>query len=191
MSNLVQHTDGSIYGLAHGGGLRGDGVFYSLALNLGSKVKAVLSSGKVGSRVEILGGGFTGATAVSFNGQPSHFVFVSDTYLTAVVPAGATTGPITVKTPTGTFSSMTSFLVVPKVISFSPTSGPVGTPVVITGNSFTGATKVTFGGVPATSFTVDSDSQITATVPTDAQTGKIGVTTPGGTGTSSGTFTVM
>jgi uncharacterized repeat protein (TIGR03803 family) len=190
-SNLVQHTNGTVYSLASGGGLRGDGVLYGLTLNLGARVKAVLSSGKVGSKVEILGGGFTGATAVKFNGKPAHFVLASDTYLTATVPAGATTGPITVTTPTGTMPSMTLFLVVPKVLSFSPTSGAVGTPVVITGNSFTGATKVSFGGVKATTFTVDSDTQITATVPTGALTGKISVTTPGGTGTSSGVFTVM
>jgi hypothetical protein len=49
---------------------------------------------------------------------------------------------------------------------------------------------VTFGGVKATSFTVDSYDQITATVPSGATTGKVGVTTPGGTGTSGGTFTV-
>jgi uncharacterized protein (TIGR03437 family) len=63
--------------------------------------------------------------------------------------------------------------------------------VVITGNSFTGATKVTFGGVKATTYTVDSDKQVTAIVPTGAKTGKIAITTPsGGTGSSSGSFTV-
>ena len=66
----------------------------------------------------------------------------------------------------------------------------MGISVVIIGESFTGATSVTFGGVKATSFTVNSDEQITATVPSGAKTGKIGVTTPGGTATSAGTFTV-
>ena len=66
----------------------------------------------------------------------------------------------------------------------------LGTEVTITGTSFTGATKVTFGGVKATTFSVDSDTQITATVPTGAKTGKIQVTTPGGTATSPGVFTV-
>jgi hypothetical protein len=44
--------------------------------------------------------------------------------------------------------------------------------------------------VKATTFSVDSDTQITATVPTGAKTGKIQVTTPGGTATSPGVFTV-
>jgi uncharacterized repeat protein (TIGR03803 family) len=189
-SNLVQHTNGFVYGLALGG-LRGDGVFYGLELNLGSTVRFVLSSGKVGSTVEILGGGFTGATAVKFNGKAARFTVVSDTYLTAGVPAGASSGYVKVTTPSGTSTSQTKFLVLPRILSFSPTSGSVGTSVVIRGNTFTGATRVTFGGVAATSFSVDSDSQITATVPSGARTGKIGVTTPSGTATSSGTFTVM
>jgi hypothetical protein len=66
----------------------------------------------------------------------------------------------------------------------------VGASVVITGQTFTGATIVTFGGVKATSFTVDSYTQITATVPTGAKTGKIVITTAGGTATSSAKFTV-
>jgi hypothetical protein len=76
------------------------------------------------------------------------------------------------------------------ITSFTPTSGPVGTPVTITGTAFTGATKVTFGGIAATSFKVNSATQITATVPTGAKTGKIGVTTNGVTATSKTNFTV-
>lgn len=60
----------------------------------------------------------------------------------------------------------------------------------ITGTTFTHASEVTFGGVPATSFEVTNDSQVDATVPTGAKTGHIEVTTPGGTGTSKGIFTV-
>jgi hypothetical protein len=62
--------------------------------------------------------------------------------------------------------------------------------VTITGTSFTGTKKVTFGGVKATSFTVDSDTQVTATVPTGAKTGHIAITTPGGTAVSKNIFTV-
>jgi hypothetical protein len=108
-----------------------------------------------------------------------------------VVPTGATTGSVTVKTPGGTLTSNKPFRVTPVILTFSPSSGKVGSLVTITGNSLTQTTKVTFGGVKATSFTVNSDTQVTATVPTGAKTGRIGITTPGGTATSSGIFTVQ
>ena len=92
--------------------------------------------------------------------------------------------------PRGTLSSNVAFRVTPSILSFSPTSGPVGTRVTIIGDSLTGTTRVTFGGIIAKKFTVDSYTQITATVPLGATTGKIRVTTPGGIATSTGTFTV-
>jgi hypothetical protein len=80
--------------------------------------------------------------------------------------------------------------VTPTITSFTPTSGKVGTSVVISGTGLTQTTKITFGGVAATTFTVNSDIQVTASVPSGAITGKIVITTTGGTATSSGTFTV-
>ena len=66
----------------------------------------------------------------------------------------------------------------------------MGTPVQITGVSLGQITKVTFGGVKASSFTVNSATQVTATAPMGAKTGKIATTTPGGTATSKDIFTV-
>jgi hypothetical protein len=77
----------------------------------------------------------------------------------------------------------------PTITSFSPTSGPVGATVTINGTNFTGATSVKFNGVTAT-FILNSATKITATVPTGATTGRITVTTPGGTATSTSDFTV-
>jgi hypothetical protein len=77
----------------------------------------------------------------------------------------------------------------PVVSSFTPTSGSAGTSVTVTGSGFTGATAVKFNGMSAT-FTVNSDTQVTATVPAGASTGPIAVTTPAGTGTSTASFTV-
>ena len=190
----IQHTGGDLYGDTDAGGSGNIGcitcgVLYSLDMGLGPFVSIVNWSGKVGKTIEILGQGLTGTTKVSFNGVRATFRVVSDTYLTAVVPAGATTGFISVATPGGNLKSNRKFLVVPSILSFDPTSGPVGTPVTITGASFTGAKRVTFNGVSAT-FTVDSDTQISTTVPTGAQTGKIQVTTQGGQATSATSFTV-
>lgn len=78
---------------------------------------------------------------------------------------------------------------IPTLTSFTPTTACAGENVVITGTNFTGATAVNFNGVAATSFTVDSATQITAIVPSGITTGKITVTTPGGTATSTGNFT--
>jgi IPT/TIG domain len=80
----------------------------------------------------------------------------------------------------------------PDVVSILPTSGPTagGTSVVITGTDFTGATAVTFGGVAAASFTVDSSTQITAVTPALTAGAKdVSVTTPYGTDTLVGAFT--
>lgn len=119
------------------------------------------------------------------------FTIVSDSYMTAKVPAHAGTDISLVFLPgSKVLLSKEKFRVTPVILSFAPPSGPVGTDVMITGNSFTQATKVTFGGVAAKTFVVNSDTQITATVPTGAITGKIKVITPGGTATSPTAFTV-
>ena len=70
-----------------------------------------------------------------------------------------------------------------------PTFGKVGAAVKILGTNLTGATSVTFNGTPTT-FTVVSGSLITTAVPTGATTGKVQVTTPGGTFTSNVPFRV-
>jgi len=128
---------------------------------------------------------------VTFNGLPvASFTVKSDTQITTKVPNGATTGLVTVTTPTGTGTCATAFAVTSKINSFTPSSGPVGTVVTINGNTFTGATSVTFNGLPAAKFTVKSNSVISATVPAGATTGVIAVTTPSGTGTSATVFTV-
>ncbi|MBA3914537.1 MAG: hypothetical protein H0X25_11980 [Acidobacteriales bacterium] len=186
---LVQHTNGKFYGNTTGNSLGGS-EFFSLDVGLKAFAKLVNWSGKVGKTVELLGQGFTGTTSVTFNGTAATFTVVSDTYMTAIVPSGATTGFVDVVRPGQTLKSDRKFLVTPAVLSFNPASGAVGTTVVITGTSFTGATKVSFGGVRDPTYTVDSDSQITATVPAGAKTGRIQVTTPGGTGTSATDFVV-
>jgi uncharacterized repeat protein (TIGR03803 family) len=185
---LIQHTNGKFYGNTSGNSLGGS-VFYSLDTGLDPFVKLVEGKGKVAAKVGILGQGFTSATSVKFNGAAAAFTKVSDTYIVATVPAAAKSGSVSVTTSEGILESSNTFLVTPAIKTIAPASGPVGTSVMITGTGFTGATKVTVGGVSAT-FTVNSASQITAKVPVGAKTGKIVVTTPGGTATSTSTFTL-
>ncbi|WP_158267553.1 IPT/TIG domain-containing protein [Adhaeribacter arboris] len=129
-------------------------------------------------------------TGVAFNGVPAtNFTVVNNTRITATVPPGATSGAITVTTSLGSVVSSQIFKVIPGITSLSPTAGPIGTLVTITGTSFTGASSVRFNGTEAVSFTVNSDNQITATVPVGTTVGRIAVTTPSGTGTSSTSVT--
>lgn len=74
------------------------------------------SSGPADTPVTISGSGFTGATAVRFNGTAAASLTVNDsgTQITATVPAGATSGAIAVTTPAGTASSVTTFTVLVK-----------------------------------------------------------------------------
>ncbi|MDO7875502.1 FG-GAP-like repeat-containing protein [Hymenobacter sp. ASUV-10] len=153
------------------------------------------TSGAQGTSVIITGTNFTGATSVSFNGTVATAIANNTaTSLTVNVPVGATNGYLNVTTAAGTSApSSTIFIVVlpPTLTSFTPTSGPVGTSVTITGTNFTGATGVSFNATAATSFVVNSNTSITATVPAGATTGPISVQALGGTVTSTGTFTVI
>ena len=78
----------------------------------------------------------------------------------------------------------------PKVSSFTPTSGVVGTKVTVKGTNFASVKYVKFAGVVST-FKVASTTKLTATVPAGAKTGKITVTTTGGTATSVANFSVL
>ncbi|WP_230688401.1 IPT/TIG domain-containing protein [Hymenobacter jeongseonensis] len=151
------------------------------------------TNGAAGTSVVITGVNFSGTTAVRFNGTAASGVVVnSSTQITVPVPAGATSGPITVTNAIGTGRSASSFILQPLTISgFTPTSGTGGTSVVITGLHFTGASAVRFNGTLAPSFTVDSDTQLTVQVPTGNTSGPISVTTPSGTGASTISFTVL
>jgi uncharacterized repeat protein (TIGR03803 family) len=189
-NGLVQATNGNFYGTTYGGGTNGDGTVFSLSVGLGAFVEMLPGFGKVGNKIIILGSNLTGTSAVAFNGAAATFTVVSPTEITTTVPSGATTGTVSVTAPGGTLSSNVKFRVTPQITSFQPTSGPVGTVVTVTGVSLTQTTAVTFGGVNATSFTVNSDTQVTVTVPTGAKTGKIAITTSGGTAMSAASFTV-
>jgi hypothetical protein len=149
--------------------------------------------GSSGTSVTVTGSNFTGATSVKLRGIAAVFALGSATQLSFTVPVGAATGSILVTTPGGMATSAHPFVVValhPLIFGLSPGQGMPGSAVTILGQNLAGASAVTFGGVPAISFS-SSNGSITATVPAAALTGHIVVTTPGGTATSMGLYTVV
>jgi uncharacterized repeat protein (TIGR03803 family) len=191
LSTPLLHTNGRIYGMAsHGGAFTVYGAVYSMDNGLKPFVSPfVLASGKAGQSVEILGQGFLNATDVKFGTGSAAFTTSGDAYLTATIQTGATTGVITVDEVGGNLVSPQTFAVVPTITSYAPTGGSPGDHVVITGTSLKQTTAVTIGKVRAT-FTIDSDTQITAVVGAGAVTGTVTAKTPGGTATGPGIFVV-
>lgn len=112
---LLQATDGNFYGITQqgGSGLNGYGTIFRFSTGFAPFVKLTRDSGKVGLVGGILGQGFTGTTGVFLNGTPATFSVVSDTYIQATVPAGGTSGFVTVSTPSGTLTSNVPFRVIP------------------------------------------------------------------------------
>ncbi len=148
-----------------------------------------------GNTVTITGSNFVNGLMVFFGGQlASTIVWLSPTTLTAVVPSVAGSSvpqpvDVVIENPNGQQAILTdgyTYNSLPSIANIVPSIGPTagGTLVTITGTSFTGATSVTFGGVPGTNVTVNGDgTQLTVNAPA----GTVGavqvvVTTPGGSG---------
>jgi uncharacterized repeat protein (TIGR03803 family) len=107
---LIQNTSGIFYGVT---GFATDyGTIFSLDAGLGPFVSTLPTIAGIGANVTILGTNLTGATAVNFNGTSATFTVVSSSAIKATVPAGATTGTVTVVTPASTLSSNVPFRVV-------------------------------------------------------------------------------
>lgn len=151
------------------------------------------STGVAGTVVTLTGSNLTGTTAVTVNGiNAPTFTVVNNTTVTVSIPAGNTNGNVVLTTPGGNATAPTPFVVAaPTLTGINPNQGATGAVVTLTGTNLSSATAVQFGGTAATSFTVNSNTQITATVPASLALGAVQatVTTPGGT-TSGQTFTV-
>ncbi len=147
-----------------------------------------------GTTVTITGTGFSIANstgAVMFGANPATYTIDSNTQITATAPAGSVgTVDVTVTTPGGTSTTSAAdrytYVAAPTVNAVSPIAGPTGggTTVTITGTGFAAAAStgaVKFGAAIAT-YTINSNTQITATSPANAaSTYDVTVTTPGGT----------
>lgn len=134
--------------------------------------------GRAGDSVQINGSGFFNVTAVTFNGISASFTNNSVNLITATAPAGVDSGTVKVVTAVGSATSPSPFLVYATITDFSPKSGPIGTNIIISGINFLDVTNVTISDVTA-SFSVDSATRITATLPT-TKSGVIKLMNPAG-----------
>jgi hypothetical protein len=129
-----------------------------------------------GTSLTVLGTGFTPTSSVEFGTTPAAAVtYLSPDALQVTSPAGTGTVDVLVKTgPTTSGASAAdsfSYATPPVVTALSPNTGPASagqSGIIITGSGFTGATAVLFGSVPASSFTVESDTEIEAVAPPEA-----------------------
>jgi len=114
---LQEGMDGKLYGVTPTGGpYPGAGVIFSLDIGLAKPLPQVSSlfpsSGPVGQKVLLWGNYLLGATSVTFNGTPAtNVVSTSKRSVRATVPAGATTGPVTITTANGSYTTTQSFTV--------------------------------------------------------------------------------
>jgi hypothetical protein len=147
--------------------------------------------GAVGATVTLTGTNLTSVTRVRLNGTNAPFSVVSATRLTFTVPAGATSGTVVVSNAAAAATSAGPFTVAaqPTITSISPGSGPVGTPVTITGTNLSNTVGVQIGRI-ITVPTAVSGTQVTFAIPPGAATGTIKVFGRDGSATSPGAFTV-
>ncbi len=155
-------------------------------------ITTATASGKVGTTVTVTGTNLK-ATAISFGGnKTAKAVINTPNTLTFVVPTGALTGAIKITTGGGVVYT-NSFTVVPPtptVTSFTPATGKKGVAIVtVKGKYLTGAT-VTVGSVAVTLSAGATDTSFKFVIPAGASTGKINVTTAGGTVISATNLTV-
>jgi YD repeat-containing protein len=154
------------------------------------------SSGATGSSVTITGSGFSSIPSqdiVTFNGVAATVTYASGNRLVVAVPAGASTGDISITTQTSSVTSGSAFTVVPvSITSFSPSSGVAGTVLTVNGGGFdpTPANNtVLINGIPATVSSATA-TQLQVTVPAGATPGHVSVNAPLGAAVSTGDFFV-
>lgn len=152
------------------------------------------TSGVAGSNVQISGENFYRISKVSFGGVDSNFQVVSPILINAIVPSNGITDYIKVisdlRSKTG-ISNLIYFCE-PSITTFSPVTGKWNDTITIGGSNFTGVTGVSFNNVFTDTFTLLSNSIISATTPdinSGYSEGYVQVLTSGGTATSETKYT--
>ena len=193
-TGLIQHTNGSLFGVTSQLGAYAQGNFYNLTAINFSQILTVAGPIFVlpGGPVEILGNSLTQVSNINFGAVAASFRIGSDTQLLATVPFAAIDAAINAIYVTGLqVQTVSSVHILPLITTIDPLSGPVGTVVTISGGGFNRATNVTFGGINATGFTVLSPTTIQATVPSGFTKGRVAVKTRNGKSLSSQKFVVQ
>jgi len=148
------------------------------------------TNGVRGTSVTLTGANFADLTSVKFNGVTASYQSGASTYeLTATVPTNAASGLITVTGSGGTGTSPSLFYLQPWITSLSTNGGIVNANFTITGRSLTNTSAVQVNGVNY-NFT-GTASQIVATIPSNATSGQIEITAPGGLFISPGAFAIL
>jgi uncharacterized repeat protein (TIGR03803 family) len=214
--SLIAASDGNLYGTFSGGGANDTGLIY--AATLGGQWHTVASFPAKGtgegmldpnSLVEASDGALYGSTvhnaifrydlashaltlAYQMNPRnqqgscaPCNLIQAMDGKLYGTAAIGGPGG--------GAVFSLDFGLPKPKpaVAQLVPESGTSGQRILLWGSHLLGATSVTFNGVPAAAFQVNSTQAVMATVPASATTGPVTITTANGTVTSKQDFTVQ
>lgn len=152
--------------------------------------------GVAGTSVTIYGTGFSSVPnedTVRFNGVAATVTSAAATRLVVAVPQNATTGTISVTSPSGTATSAKPFTVAanaaPTISGFTPSVAPAGVAVTISGTNFESTpsnNKVRVNGGPLWTTGTASQSELSSTMPKGATSGKISVRTGSGIGFSAG-----
>ncbi|MDH6127385.1 IPT/TIG domain-containing protein [Kitasatospora sp. GP82] len=174
------------------GGTSNTSYFYYVSPPIATAISPALAT--AGSTVTISGYELATTSGVTFGGTAGTAVTaVNDNTVTAVVPAGTGTVPVVLTSVGGTASGLNFAYLpgIPTVTSINPTSGAVGASATFTGTNYTNATGVDFGGVAATSFTVNNDTTLTAVAPAGTGTVNVHVTNSAGTSTDVVTYTYV
>src|SRR5579859_5868778 len=185
-------TTGNV--VVNASGVASNGVSFTVVL-APSITSLSVTSGVVGTSVTITGsnlGATQGSGTVSFNGTEATPTSWNATSIVVTVPVEATTGNLVVSA-SGVASNGINFTVVEGlgITSVSPTSGVVGTEVIVAGTGFgstQGSSTISLNGTAAVVASW-SDTSIITFVPSGASSGPFSVTVNGNTANSS-TFTV-